>query len=114
MNWNKQNPQHTPLCSKTNCTEYLALSRGYSDAAQNSSSWLSGHFVMSNVYIGVPGGSAVKNPLAMQDTWVQLLVLEDLLEKEMATHSSILAWEIPWTEEPSRLQSMDLQELDMT
>ena len=50
---------------------------------------------MSNVYIGVPGGSAVKNPLAMQDMWVQLLVLEDLLEKEMATHSSILAWEIP-------------------
>ena len=42
----------------------------------------------------------VKNPLAMQETWVQSLGGEDPLEKEMATHSSILAWEIPWTEEP--------------
>ena len=41
----------------------------------------------------------VKNPSAMQETWVQSLGWEDLLEKEMATHSSILAWEIPWTEE---------------
>ena len=42
----------------------------------------------------------------MQETWVQSLGWEDPLEKEMATHSSILAWEIPWTEEPGRLQSM--------
>ena len=42
----------------------------------------------------------------MQETWVQSLGQEDPLEKEMATHSSILAWEIPWTEEPGRLQSM--------
>ena len=41
-----------------------------------------------------------KNPSAMQETWVQFLGQEDPLEKEMATHSSILAWEIPWTEEP--------------
>ena len=41
----------------------------------------------------------VKNPPAMQETWVQSLVWEDSLEKEMATHSSILAWEIPQTEE---------------
>ena len=40
--------------------------------------------------------------------------MEDLLEKEMATHSSILAWEIPWAEEPSGLQAMGSQELDMT
>ena len=39
---------------------------------------------------------------------------EDPLEKEMATHSSILAWEIPWTEEPGRLQSIELQESDTT
>ena len=39
---------------------------------------------------------------------------EELLEEEMTTHSSILAWEIPWTEEPGGLQSMELQELDMT
>ena len=46
---------------------------------------------------------------AMQETWVQSLGWEDPLEKEMATHSSILAWRIPWTEEPGRLQSMGLQ-----
>ena len=47
--------------------------------------------------------------LPMQETWVQSLGREDLLEKEMATHSSILAWEIPWTEEPGGLQSMRSQ-----
>ena len=46
---------------------------------------------------------------AMRETWVQSLGLEDPLEKEMATHSSILAWKIPWMEEHSRLQSMGLQ-----
>ena len=51
---------------------------------------------------------------AMQKTWVQSLGWEDPLEKEMAAHSSILAWRIPWTEEPGRLQSMGLQESDMT
>ena len=50
----------------------------------------------------------------MQETWVRSLVREDLLEKERATHSSILAWEIPQTEKPGRLQSMGSQELDMT
>jgi len=51
----------------------------------------------------------VKNLLAMQETQVRSLGLEDPLEKEMATHSGILAWEIPWTEEPGRLQSMGSQ-----
>ena len=51
----------------------------------------------------------VKNLSAMQETWVQSLGWEDPLEKEKATHSSILAWRIPWTEEPGRLQSMGLQ-----
>ena len=46
----------------------------------------------------------------MQETQVQFLGQEDPLEKEMATHSSILAWKITWTEEPDRLQSMRLQE----
>ena len=45
----------------------------------------------------------------MRETWVQSLGGEDLLEKEMATHSSILAWRIPWMEEPGSLQSMGLQ-----
>ena len=52
---------------------------------------------------GFPGGSVVKDLPAMQETQVQSLVWADPLEKEMATHSSILAWEIPWTEEPSIL-----------
>ena len=51
----------------------------------------------------------VKRLPAMQETCVQSLSREDSLEKEMATHSSILAWRIPWTEEPGRLQSMGLQ-----
>ena len=46
---------------------------------------------------------------AMWETWVRSLGQEDALEKEMATHSSILAWRIPWTEEPGKLQSMGLQ-----
>ena len=45
----------------------------------------------------------VKHPPAMQETWVQSLGQEDPMEKEMATHSSIIAWEIPWTEEPGGL-----------
>ena len=51
----------------------------------------------------------VKNLPAVQKTWVQSLGWEDPLEKGTATHSSMLAWRIPWTEEPSRLQSMGLQ-----
>ena len=50
----------------------------------------------------------------MQKTWVQFLGQEDPLEKEMATHSSILAWRIPWTEKPGGLKSMGSQELDTT
>ena len=50
----------------------------------------------------------------MQETWVRVLVWGDTLEKEMATHSSILAWRIPWTEEPGRVQSMGSQDMDMT
>ena len=51
----------------------------------------------------------LKRPLAMWETWVRSLGWEDPLEKEMATHSSILAWEIPWTEEPERIQSIEVQ-----
>ena len=56
----------------------------------------------------------VKNPPAMQETQVRFLSWEDSQEKEMTTHSSILAWEIPWTEEPGGLQSAGLQESDTT
>ena len=58
---------------------------------------------------GFPHGSEVKNQPAMQETWVQWLDQKDLLEEGMTTHSSILAWRIPWTEEPSELQSMGSQ-----
>ena len=54
----------------------------------------------------------INNLPARQETQVQSLGQEDPLEKEMATHSSVLAWEIPGTEEPGRLQSMGSQELD--
>ena len=56
-----------------------------------------------------PGGSVVKNLPALQEMQIQSLSQEDPLEKEMATYSSILAWEIPWTEEPGGLQSRGLQ-----
>ena len=59
--------------------------------------------------MGFPDDSVVKNLPAMQETWVQSLGWEDVLKKEMAAHSSILAWEIPWTEEPGRLQFRSFQ-----
>ena len=61
---------------------------------------------------GFPGGSVVENPpVSAGDTGVSGLIpeLKDLLKKEMATHSSILAWKIPWTWKPDRLQPMGLQ-----
>ena len=56
----------------------------------------------------------VKNLPAVQETWVQSLGLEDPLEKKRVTHSSILAWEIPWTEEPGGLQLMGSQRVGHT
>ena len=64
-----------------------------------------------------PSGSVVKNPPVTQEpkeTWVQSLGREDPLEKEMATHSSTLAWRIPWREEPGGLQSWGRKESDTT
>ena len=66
------------------------------------------------VFKGFPGGARLKRLPAMWETWVQSLGLEDPLEKEMATHSSFLAWRIPWTEELGGLQSTGLKESDMT
>ena len=59
--------------------------------------------------MGFPGGSWVKNPPVTQEPQVQSLGLEDPLEEGMANHSDILAWRIPWTEEPGWLQSIGLQ-----
>ena len=58
---------------------------------------------------GFPGGSEGKASACNVGDWVQSPSREDPLEKEMATHSSTLAWKMPWTEEPGRLQSMGLQ-----
>ena len=67
--------------------------------------------------MGFPGGAEVKNPAANAGytgkIWIQSMGQEGPLEKEMATHSSILAWVIPWTEEPGGLLSMGPQESDM-
>ena len=59
-----------------------------------------------NEILGFPGGATVKNPPAKQETQVRSLGGEDPLEQEMATHADILAWEVPWTEEPGGLQSL--------
>ena len=64
--------------------------------------------------MGFSGSSAVKSLLAVQEMWVQSLSWEGALEKEMETHSSILAWRILWTEELGRLQSTQMQEWDIT
>ena len=61
-------------------------------------------FVKCGLSLGFQGGSVVKNPPAVQETWVQSLGWEDPLEEGMATNSSILAWKIPWTEESGGLQ----------
>ena len=68
------------------------------------------------IFVASPVAQWVKNLLAMQETqetWVWSLGWEDLLEEEMTPHSSILAWKIPWTEEPGRLQSTGCKGLDM-
>ena len=59
--------------------------------------------------LGFLVAQTVENLPAMQETWLRSLVWEDPLDKGMASHSSILAWRIPWTEEPGGLQSMGLQ-----
>ena len=66
------------------------------------------------VFWAFPSSLDRKHLLAMQETWVRSLGWEDSLKMEVATHPSILAWRIPWTEEPGRLQSMGCKESDMT
>ena len=65
-------------------------------------------------YIGYSGSSESKNLPEIQETWVQSLDWDDSLEKCMATHSSILAWRIPWAEDPGGLQAMGHKESDVT
>ena len=70
---------------------------------------LAGGFLTTCSNWETTGEPVVRNPPAMQEVWVWFLGWENHLEKEMATHSRILAWRIPWTEEPGRLQSMGSQ-----
>ena len=67
--------------------------------------WETGIYILAQRLKGLP---------AMQETWVRSLGREDALEKEMATHSSILAWEIPWTEEPGGYSPWGCKESDPT
>ena len=69
------------------------------------------HKYLLSEKVGFPGGSAVKKLPAMQETWVWSLCWEDLIKEKLATHSNILAWRIPWTQEPDGLQSMWSQEI---
>ena len=70
------------------------------------SQWCHYHYHMIIIIMTSLVAQMVKHLPTMQETWVQSLGQEDLLKKEMATHSSILVWKTPWTEEPGRLQSM--------
>ena len=70
--------------------------------------------MLSNIARASLVAHIVKNLLIIKETWVQSLGWEDPLEKGIATHSYILAWKIPWTKEPGRLQSRDGKELDTT
>ena len=99
--------------------------RGSGQATQECVTWVCGYFKLTTVgalesqeeffasFLTAWGASLVaqkvKHLPAMQETRVQSLDWEDPLEKEMATHSSTLAWKMPWTEEPGRLQSMGSQ-----
>ena len=65
--------------------------------------WIKGIAAVYNWVSGFPGGSVVKNLPAMQEMKFQSLDQKDPLEEEMETHSNILTWKIPWTEEPGRL-----------
>ena len=79
--------------------------------AEDLNRHFSKYIQIANKYMkrcGFPGGSDSKVS-TMRETWVQSPVWEDPLEKEMAIHSSTIAWKIPWTEEPHRLQSMGSQ-----
>ena len=75
----------------------------------SATGWINSSFGDDITLLGFPGGSEVNNPSEIWETWVRSLSWEDPLEEGMATHSSIPAWRIPWTEEPGGLQSMELQ-----
>ena len=86
-------------------SEKISTNNGY--YSEVAVKWI---FTLDFIVIGLPMvAQTVKNLPAVEKTWVWLLGQEDPLEKGMTTHSSITAWEVPWTEEPGRLQPMGLQ-----
>ena len=100
-----------PLRDRTHvsCVSYVSRQTLYHCATWEALSILHTiyYFIDTILWNGdLPSGSAVKNPPAMQETWVQFLGWEDPLKKEMTIHSSNLAWKISWTEEPDGLQSL--------
>ena len=90
--------------------EQLVFICGYALCARfKAKGWTYAISYSPHTILDFPGDLVVKNPPVMQETWVGFLGWEDLLEKEMATHSSILPWEIPLIEKPGRLQFIGLQ-----
>ena len=91
------------------CTVPLAFQVNFfSGGAGSKIPWRRG-MLHTPVFLGFPMAQLVKNLPAVWETWVRSLGCKDFLEKEMATHSSIFAWKIPWIEEPGRLQSTGSQ-----
>ena len=114
-------PNLEPVCcsmSSSNCCFLTCIQISQEVGQAVWYSYLLKNFPQFVVFYTIKGPSFVAQPVkylpAMQETRVRSLGWEDPLEKDIATHSSILAWEIPWTEEPDRLQSMGSQESDMT
>ena len=85
----------------SNTSSFVCISQNYFGC--------SGYFMVPYKFRASLVAQMVKNLPEMKETWVQSLCQEDPLEKAIGTHSSILAWRIPWTEEPGRLQSMGSQ-----
>ena len=100
-------PQKSPIYNIIHCNQ-INMSRK-PKASKKIAHLLGEKNLVRNQSVKGSCGIVLKNPPANQETWVQSLGEEDPLEKEMTTHSSILAWKIPWTEEPSELQSMRSQ-----
>ena len=93
---------------------YHLSHKGLSNANESTSDFNSQNVIQKTLTISVSFllalvAQTVKRLFTMQETWVQSLGQEDLLEKEMAIHSSTIAWKIPWTEEPGGLQSLRSQ-----
>ena len=90
-------PFPTDFCATKSCTIFLGKHQSYSV-----------HFIMSIIWTSLVG-QTVKCLPTMRETWVLSLGQKDPLEKEMTTHSSILAWKIPWAQEPGGLQCIGSQ-----